>query len=241
MFRVLISATLFLLAFSACSKADHQAAGSRIPSPGLDHLSQVYAMVDAGEPNPLALSFLSSFEETFPNGKQYISRPASKVAAEESLRAWSARSMDFFVVSGKHSLQAFYESKISWANSKRIIVISDKAASSLDASTQKRTTSLIFEPGLLSKWGKDYCGSNPWNECQNSGADSIFTSLVDVSWNWSTFLNAAATGYQNAYRFSFKDGFLTLKLKPTLKPESDLFKRLDHWIRAQALAGLSGS
>ncbi|HVJ65643.1 MAG TPA: hypothetical protein VM901_10340 [Bdellovibrionota bacterium] len=250
MFGILIRSTLALLLVGACSKADHQAAGAKIPAPGSDHLTQIYVIADRVGPGALALDFLDSVERNFPDAKRYVSRPETLAVAENELREWSARHMDWLIVSGEHSLRAFVQNKISWANTRGVILIAPAKDSSLRQELDAKVTWLVFAPDQASRWSKDYCQGAAHFECQEAQRALLFVwpfseeagagkGLVNISWQWVPFLAAAAKRQKSEYVFSFADGFLTLALRPGLKANPEVSTRLQGWIQAQALRGLS--
>lgn len=249
MFRVLIGFFALMLVLG-CSKADQQAAGSKVPSPGLDHLTQVYVVADLEDAQPLVLNFLASFNSSIPNGKLYVTRPQSPAEAEKALREWSARQMDWLVISGKASREAFLKSKISWANTKKILMIDHQPSDDNRQELGPKVVELRVDAEMFNQWSKKYCTEQKKApECSASKTPHLFEwshvlsesfePLVDVSWGWSSFLRTVGQDVRpKSYMVSFKDGFLTLILRNKAKENPELAQRMDQWIRQQALAGL---
>jgi hypothetical protein len=234
-----------------CSQADQQAAGARIPPPGSDHLAQVYVMADRQNPGPLVLDFLSKSTSAIPEAKIYISRPETLELAQEEIRGWSARPMDWLIVSGSMALEAFFNAQVSWANTQRIVVISQSEQLGLRQELDEKISWLLYDQDAISSLVSAYCkDSKQWPECDNSLKGDLFVwsfALEDapnaaaaIEWNWPTFFRdlATKTGSQK-YKFSFNDGFLTLRVRPGFSKNTEAFKRLNAWITAQALSGLS--
>lgn len=249
-FKILSSAVAATLILAACSKNDQQAVGARIPTPGSDHLTQVYVMFDRVDAGPLALDFLASSASAVPNGKLYVARPQVVAEAENELRTWSARTMDWLVISGPLARAAFLNAKISWSNTRHIVVIGEAVDPKLRQEIGAKVTWLLVSPKLRMEWADSYCAkTRSWPECGHDQKADIFawsyvadlgaSSLVNISWNWPSFLDAVVKDDTRDYRVSFKDGFLTLELRSPALKNDELAARLNGWIKDQALLGLS--
>ncbi len=250
MFNVLKILGLASLITVGCSKNDQQSAGAKIPPPGSDHLAQIFVMADRVGSGGLALDFLANSASAVPDAKLYVSRPSSFVEAENELRAWSARSMDWLFIAGPIAREAFLKTKISWTNTRHIIITSDSTNASLRQDLGTKLNWLLFSDKTLSDWSDSYCSeSNKWPECEDGEKDNLFAwahdfeakprALINIAWNWASFFATVMKSSSKNYSLSFDDGFLTLSLRARAVQDKELSERLNTWIKLQAFKGLS--
>lgn len=245
MVRILNWACLGAFWFLMACSGGGEGGGARIPNPGDPHLVQVYVIGDQQNPGSLFLNFLANAVTALPGAKLYVARPTSVAEAQETMREWSARQMDWLVLGGEHTIRAFSETKISWANTKKTLVL----GSETPALNDKKVTRLSHSNADFLEWTKAYCLEHSQApECQAS-APQIFSwshevsdapALVEVVWGWPAFFKTLReAGSPGHYRVSFRDGFLTLKVRSAGQRDAERAQRLEAWILKRALAGLS--
>lgn len=247
MLRVLIRFFTLVLCFNliSCTQGGSGSSQVKVPSPGQDHVTQVYVVMDSQNLSGLSLSLLSNLSTAIPESKPYVYRPASIEEAKKVFFEISARQVDWLIVSGPMSKKVLEELSVSWSNSKRVLLLDDQF---LNKSKFTNFYALVYDSQTFEKWQSEFCSKYKTEfSCPVGQSESIFAwpdqalekSLVIVRWNWPAYLRSLSVGSdQRMHKVSFADGFLTLEVKLGAKVSNSDKAKLESWFKELALSGL---